>query len=221
MSALITSAVFEHSKSLFGDLLTLLAIAYYADDNGKAWPSVKTIAERVRLSERQVQYSIASLVKAGELRVDHRVGPRGRNLFTVLFTVGVQSTSPQVQSTSPQVQSTSPGVQSASPNGTSPSLAPFSPLEPPTIPKPSLSRTVNGHSAPLAVSEDFKAFWAEYPRRDAMKDAVRAWNKAHPKLEVVLEALRKAKRTPSWNRGKQYIPLPATYINGERWDDEL
>jgi hypothetical protein len=156
MSVLITSAVFEHSKSLFGDLLTLLAIAYYADDNGKAWPSVKTIAERIHLSERQVQYSIAALVKAGELSVEHRQGPKGCNLFTVIVkpASGVQSTSPQVQSTSGcnGVQGEVHFANGVHPTAPSPRPFPSSPpLIPPITPTPPLSTTVR---EPSVISLD-------------------------------------------------------------------
>lgn len=75
-------------------------------------------------------------------------------------------------------------------------------------------------SAPC-VSDEFLQFWDKYPRRQAMKPAWRAWEKLHPPIESVLETLDKAKKHPSWCRGKQFIPLPASWLNDERWDDEL
>jgi hypothetical protein len=78
-------------------------------------------------------------------------------------------------------------------------------------------------SAPVVCvpSPEFQEFWEGYPRREKMKDAWAAWQKINPPLAEVLETLKKAKKTPQWNRGKQYIPLPGSWLRDERWDDEL
>lgn len=66
----------------------------------------------------------------------------------------------------------------------------------------------------------FERFWAAYPRRQARKDARRAWDRLRPTPEVqdaILSAL-------TWQRDAwadlTYAPLPATYLRGERWTDE-
>jgi len=68
---------------------------------------------------------------------------------------------------------------------------------------------------------DFDLFWAAFPRRQAKKDALRAWRMLKPDTELVqamLDALAWQTRTDQWKRG--IIPLPATYLRGERWMDE-
>ena len=67
-------------------------------------------------------------------------------------------------------------------------------------------------------NSEFNTFWANYPRRQAKKDALRAWSKIKPPISDVLKALEWQKRSKQWLDG--FIPLPATYINGERWNDE-
>lgn len=69
----------------------------------------------------------------------------------------------------------------------------------------------------------FADFWAAYPRRVARKDAERAWmridSSEYPKI---LAALEVHKKTDDWRRsGGQFIPYPASYLNGERWTDEI
>jgi hypothetical protein len=66
----------------------------------------------------------------------------------------------------------------------------------------------------------FRAFWDAYPRRQAKKDAQRAWANLRPDAatqEAILHAL-------SWQRAQwpdlTYAPLPATWLRGERWQDE-
>jgi hypothetical protein len=78
-------------------------------------------------------------------------------------------------------------------------------------------------SAPVVVepSNDFLEFWEEYPRKVAQKAAWKAWEKANPPLNLCLASLQKYKKTEQWRRGKEYIPHASTWLNQERWDDEL
>lgn len=69
---------------------------------------------------------------------------------------------------------------------------------------------------------DFALFWADYPRKQAKKDAQKAWAKLKPSPELVdqmLEAIAEQKRGRQWKDG--FVPLPATWLRGERWTDEL
>jgi len=66
----------------------------------------------------------------------------------------------------------------------------------------------------------FDAFWAAYPRREARKDAMKAWTQAggDEHADAILAALDWQRNTDQWRRG--YVPLAATYLRGERWTDE-
>lgn len=69
---------------------------------------------------------------------------------------------------------------------------------------------------------DFDEFWRQYPRRIAKKDARRAFLKIRwtPVLwHEVMAAIEAWKASEQWQRG--FIPHPATWLNGERWNDEL
>lgn len=70
---------------------------------------------------------------------------------------------------------------------------------------------------------DFERFWKAYPRKVAKADALKAFEKnvPGPLLETVLNALEKQKRSENWTRDSgRYIPYPATWLNGKRWEDE-
>jgi hypothetical protein len=80
-------------------------------------------------------------------------------------------------------------------------------------------------SSSLRASRDpeFEEFWSAYPRKDGKAAARKAWPKASKRLEP--ERLAAAARywTGLWERAgltKQFIPHAATWLNGERWDDE-
>jgi hypothetical protein len=61
--------VWQNSKCSGTELLMLIAIADYADDAGVAFPSVATLARKLRIKPRAVQYVVRKLVAAGELKV--------------------------------------------------------------------------------------------------------------------------------------------------------
>lgn len=71
----------------------------------------------------------------------------------------------------------------------------------------------------------FEQFWSAYPKKTAKSTALRAWEKLKPDMELVskiLEALEKQKNTSQWQKENgQFIPYPATWLNGKRWEDEL
>lgn len=71
--------------------------------------------------------------------------------------------------------------------------------------------------------DQFALFWAAYPRRVAKKEARKAWAQvdgaAH--LDAILSALAWQVAQPSWTKDDgAFVPHPATWLRGERWDDE-
>jgi hypothetical protein len=64
------------------DILTALGIAFFTDKNRVSWPGVASIAEKARLSERQVQYSLSRLQEYGYLKIESRPGTS--NLYTLV-----------------------------------------------------------------------------------------------------------------------------------------
>lgn len=70
----------------------------------------------------------------------------------------------------------------------------------------------------------FERFWVVYPRKVGKKDAVKAWNKLKPDEALtiqIIEGVERWKMSTQWTKdGGQYIPYPATFLNGERWKDE-
>ena len=102
------SYIWEHSKAREGSLLVMLAIGDFADDSGKAFPSVITLANKARLSERQTQYCLNDLVALGELSIERNKGPKGCNLYRVQLLQGAITAG---------VQLATGGVQLATPGG--------------------------------------------------------------------------------------------------------
>ena len=74
-----------------------------------------------------------------------------------------------------------------------------------------------------AVEISFEDFWKAYPRRQNKKAAQAIWKRIDPsRYEAILCGIDNWKRTDQWQRdGGQYIPMPTSFLNGERWEDEV
>jgi hypothetical protein len=73
------------------------------------------------------------------------------------------------------------------------------------------------------VSDRWDEFWTAYPRKTGKAQAAKAWQKLKPAdRDAALAAL--PEHVGFWHRNgtaTQYIPHPATWINGRRWEDVL
>jgi phage replication O-like protein O len=82
---------------------------------------------------------------------------------------------------------------------------------------------------PVALSGEqadrFSQFYAAYPKKRAKQDAIKAWKKVAPEnglFETIMRAIKKQKRSDDWTRDNgRYIPNPASWLNGRRWEDEI
>jgi hypothetical protein len=68
--------------------------------------------------------------------------------------------------------------------------------------------------------DDFSEWWAQYPKREAKINAMKAYGKARKlaSAEDILAGLERWKRTMPQDR--QFQPLPASWLNAGRWMDE-
>ena len=89
-------------------------------------------------------------------------------------------------------------------------------------PIPNINADVTSNGKPFIYP--FDEFWTAYPKKKAKEDARKAWAKIKPDEalgKAILQAVESAKRSTDWTKDKgKYIPYPATYLNGKRWEDE-
>ncbi|MCH5192255.1 MAG: phage replisome organizer N-terminal domain-containing protein [Oscillospiraceae bacterium] len=73
-------------------------------------------------------------------------------------------------------------------------------------------------------SDDFDDFWDRYPKKKGKADARKAFDKLNPTdelLSLMLNALDRQRKSKEWQKDNgQFIPYPATWLNGRRWEDE-
>lgn len=72
--------------------------------------------------------------------------------------------------------------------------------------------------------ERFDRFWKSYPKRTGKGAALKAFTKlkvTDEMLETMLAAIEAQKKTAQWQKeGGQYIPMPSTWLNQMRWEDD-
>jgi len=79
--------------------------------------------------------------------------------------------------------------------------------------------TIVGQGKPL-----FDDFWKAYPRKSNKGFAKKVFDKLkvdQDLLNKMLQALALQTRTVWKDKDQQYIPHPSTWLNGERWEDEI
>jgi len=71
---------------------------------------------------------------------------------------------------------------------------------------------------------DFDAFWRAYPKKKAKPAAKAAFLKATKRADVaaIMQGLERAKLSRDWTKDDgQFVPHPATWLNGDRWADDV
>lgn len=77
----------------------------------------------------------------------------------------------------------------------------------------------------------FDEFYAAYPRHDSKQAAILKFAKhmndcknddeRHELLDKMIASIEKSKKSDQWQKdGGKYIPMPATWLNQKRWEDE-
>lgn len=90
----------------------------------------------------------------------------------------------------------------------------------PTALSPSISKSQESETETELA---FVQFWFIFPKKVAKPAAFKAFKaqKAVGKIALILSDVAKRSKTEAWlKNGGEYIPNPATYLNGRRWEDE-
>jgi|TARA_B100000315_G_scaffold225579_1_gene231947 hypothetical protein len=72
-------------------------------------------------------------------------------------------------------------------------------------------------------SKSFEQFWKKYPRKVGKVKSLEAWNKINPDgvlIKTIMVSVEKHRKSKGW-QDPQYIPHPSTWLNQQRWDDEI
>lgn len=206
MSIEAMTLVLHHSKASGVAQMILMGIANHQGDGG-AWPSIATLAKYGKVSERRVQQIIRELEASGELVVGTMAGAMTATGPTNLYYVNLCCPD-DCDGTTNHRQ----GVKSGADRGETH----FTPGVKPTSPKPSLEPSVKTN-----ISSDFEKFYNVYPRKVGKQAALKAFAKALTVASVddILSGALRYGNDPNLPVDENFIPHPATWLNGGRWED--
>jgi hypothetical protein len=134
MSIHIMSAVWKNSVQTGGNLLLLLAMADFANDDGECWPSVATLATKARITDRHVRRILRQLEEDGEIKALDKPGQNG----TIRYLVFARN-----------------GGEDKMSGGVTSKTEPRTPMSVP--PDAHVSQSVNNHQEPKAEDSEIKA----------------------------------------------------------------
>lgn len=225
MSVKVMARVWAQSTRKDGELLVMLALADFANDQGECWPSIPVLAEKARLTERQVRRVLDKLEDIGEIRRIRSTG--GRNRRTRYFLT-LPENADIITGKKLQGNEENPDMEDRK------TLVPVSGAL-------NHHRTVNKNTEPNgseslshskkrkqsapdpAILTAFHEFYQAFPRHVAKQEAERAWRKLNPDAELVKAIMAGVRRYAEEVKGAepQYIKHPGPWLNGRRWEDEV
>lgn len=230
--------------------LVFLALCDSADDTTKqCFPSLHTITKKAGVSKANLSYILRAFENLGALTREGRSRRNGADtstLYTVNhFNIDAERFKEEYQKAKgyrPRQDQSEEIKNDKTPQS---EHGGCSHSEHPKYPKVNTTKTPQSEHAPCSLSEhatytepkdisfnhqskevvlvdDFDTFWSAYPNKVGKANAKKSWDKKKPDLATVLNALGKQKLTKQWSKNNgQFIPHPATWINGERWNDEV
>lgn len=84
-----------------------------------------------------------------------------------------------------------------------------------------LSLSVQGEYERDDTSPDFERFWTAYDKKVGRAAAWRSWRRLDPGPDLVAKILNAVPAYVAATTDKQYRKHPATWLNGQSWDDEV
>lgn len=85
MSVRCITRVLDSSQHAGSELLMLVVLADYSDDDGNSYPAVASLARKCRMTRRNGNYVLNALQASGELRALKNKGPRGTNRYRIML----------------------------------------------------------------------------------------------------------------------------------------
>jgi DNA-binding transcriptional ArsR family regulator len=204
----------------YGPRIGAYGIAVYAllarhATKSQSFPSYKHMMFHLKISRQTITRTLEKLSKEGLISKEKRRSHYGDSL-TNLYTLH-------------HIDHDCSSVQ-----GTSPEDVPPSPEDVPPSPEdvPFLRIPIEGDSqkerllpplSPQGESAGFREFYDRYPKKEAREKAWQVWKKLKldPYQAVIVQSVDDhMARDCKW-QDRQYIPMPATFLNGRRWEDDL
>lgn len=190
------------------DMLTMLALADWSDDEGKCFPSIESISKKIRLGKRQAQRSVNGLINEGFLKVLANLhgGPPGSSRrYQINFNklTDVMEDTPIIKT---GVIEDAHGCH----------------IKPVTA---DTHDTLTVMEPSLTVKAKFEQFWKNYPKKKSKADAEKAFRVINPDdgtFRLIIDAVENQKQLPEWKKDDgKFVKYPASWLRSESWLDDV
>lgn len=214
MSIRAMSWAWQQDTKSSGERLVLLALADHAGEDGECWPHTGSLGQKCGIDARTVQRHLTSLCERGLVTKVHRRKRADGTLAGWLYRLNVDQadTTPTsclrgdidvvTETRHPRRVLDTTSTSSHEPSGSNHQK------------EPSLS---------VEIVDEFDRWWQTYPRKTGKQAAMKAWQRLDDtSRRAAVEAL--PHHVAYWEQARtasQFIPHPATWLNGRRFDDEL
>ncbi|MDN7743061.1 helix-turn-helix domain-containing protein [Burkholderia multivorans] len=225
----LPSRILEDGRlSSMTHLRVLMALCSHTDKHGWAWPSRKTLAEKVGVSTARVSQCIGDLRDWGYIEVYAQArdsdGGQTSNRYRVMFDIG-----------EPEPMS---GTEEAPVSGAYPPVsvtnAPVNPMGlpprkshgiyPKKVPMNDSLKRIHSAGASEGADDAFDEAWSAYPKRaggNSKRDALKAWNARIAAGERPDEMIAGTKRYAAFcaatgKVGTEFVKLAATFFGPSR-----
>lgn len=206
----------------------LYTLAARIGTNQITWINQTELAKEVGLKKRQFIYALKLLTELNLIKLIKK----GRKNYYAMPLGKVQSSAPiDYEALIEQVHPSKRKVQSSAPYRCS-----VVHLSSPKNDKIHLNNQEVTIGAPLLKEKvktkikdkikdivHFDQFWNSYPRKESKKKAQEIWlkNNLDKSAQEIIEHVKNRMRLQWGSREMRFIPLAATFLNQERWNDEL
>ncbi|KWD62343.1 hypothetical protein WL68_19270 [Burkholderia cepacia] len=225
----LPSRILEDGRlSSMTHLRVLMALCSHTDKHGWAWPSRKTLAEKVGVSTARVSQCIGDLRDWGYIEVYAQArgsdGGQTSNRYRVLFDIGApepmfDNEKPPVSDAYPPVSGTYPPVN---PMGLPPRKSHG--IYPKKVPMNDPLKRIHSAEAGEGADGEFEEAWAAYPKRaggNSKRDALKAWNARLAAGELPHGLIAGTKRYAAFcaatgKVGTEFVKLAATFYGPSR-----
>lgn len=90
-----------------------------------------------------------------------------------------------------------------------------------TSTQPAFNHIIKGNKVrKKEINKDFDLFWEHYPKKVGKKKVQDKFNANNYPIDLIIKNIELQKKSDQW-QNQQYIPNPETYLNQERWTDEV
>jgi hypothetical protein len=192
VSVKVMSAVWEHVPADGSLLLLLLALADFADDGGQSWPSVRTLAHRVRLSPRRTFELLHDAEERGLIARESGGGNRS-NRYRITIPTPAEDRTGATGRTPAEDRTPTPATGRTGPLRRA---APEPSVEPSMEPSPSAdaTRTDTGEEFPWTATDDPLMDMAIASRNGgavspAFVRQIKRWAEGYGEVELAREVL--------------------------------